>query len=231
MAHPPVPETTCGAPNRDAVLSFAHLAAFVPGAARHILVCAGSSDSEGALLKSRGARFVAGLLDTTAGSPGDGFDAVAQGPLDFTPIPGADTPFDCILCHFALERLRNPETFVQTLADRMAPGGLLLGTVPNMQYHKIVCALTEGRWAYGQSGVWDRKNLRFFTAREAKVLLESAGLGNVKVSSLVKDSDSVFPRDPAGLARSGRLRIGPLDDAAYQAWLTEYYLVLAVRPN
>lgn len=217
--------------DRARKLSLDALLEYVPRAAARVLDCTGEWGSRGLALKSRGAREVIGLVDATAGEPGptEGYDQVIQGPLDFIELPPERSVFDCILCSFALERLRNPEAFLPELLKRLAPGGLFLAVVPNMQYHKIVCALTEGHWTYGDSGVWDRKNLRFYTAHELRWLMDRAGVSQCKLASLVADAPEAFPLDGDGIAHIGRLRIGPLSQDAYPAWLTEYYLLLAVK--
>lgn len=226
------PDTICHHPEREHKRSMEGLLAYVPKSAARVLDCTGTFARRGALLKAHGVREVVALADSSAGIPGpdEGYDAITQGPLDFTELPAPGDPFDCIICSDALERLRNPGAFLEPLLERLAPGGLFIATVPNMQYHKIVCALTQGRWVYGDSGVWDRNNLRFFTAAEIKALLRRAGLGTCRIASLVKDDEQMFPRDPLGYVRFGNLRIGPLNDPACQAWLTEYYLALAVKP-
>lgn len=224
-------DTISHQPDRAQKLSLDHLLRYVPRSASRVLDCTGEWGGRGHRLKSRGAREVVGLVDATAGEPGpdEGYDRAIQGPLDFVKLPPPS--FDCILCTSALERLRNPETFLPPLLGLLAPGGLFLVVVPNMQYHKIVCALAEGRWAYGESGVWARNNLRFYTARELRWLMDRAGVAPCKLASLVADEPPAFPRDSEGIARVGRLCIGPLDEDSYPAWLTEYYLLLAVKPG
>lgn len=230
MAEDAILDTICHAPDRAHRLSLDYLLSCVPRSARRVLDCAVAPGARAAALREHGARTVVGLFAETP-DPGDpsGYDVVIPGPIDFAALPPVSEPFDCILCTGVLERLRNPDAFIPALLERLAPGGLFLATVPNMQYHKIVCALAEGRWAYGDSGVWDRNNLRFYTAREIRQHLQIAGLSSIRIAGLVGDSPSDFPRDKAGYARCGRLRIGPMDDAAYPAWLAEYYLVVAAR--
>jgi len=128
-----------------------------------------------------------------------------------------------------LERLRNPDAFLEPLLDCLAPGGLAILTAPNMQYHKTAFMLAGGRWCYGDSGVMARKNLRFFTAYEIRWMLQRAGITNVRFASLVKDDEAALPRDGEGYVWQGDIRVGPLNDEQYAAWLTEYYLVLATR--
>lgn len=226
-------DTLSHSTDRALRLNLEHLLSYVPRSAARILDCTGEWGGRGHRLKSRGAREVVGLVDATAGTPGpdEGYEHLTQGPLDFVDMPPALPPFDCIICTGALERLRNPEAFLPTLLNSLAPGGLFLAVVPNMQYHKIVCALTEGHWFYGESGVWDQKNLRFYTAHELHWLMNRAGVVHCKLASLVADEPAVFPRDGEGMARAGRLRIGPIDEGSYPQWLTEYYLLLAVKPG
>lgn len=225
------PDTCCHHPERERRLSMEGLLPYVPRSARRVLDCTGRWEHRAAALRAHGATEVIALADATAGpAPADhGYDAVIQGPLDFVALPPVNPGFDCIVCGDALERLRNPEAFLPRLMARLVPGGLFLAVVPNMQYHKIVCALAEGRWVYGERGVWGRDNLRFFTARELAWLMNLTGAASCKIGSHVADGPEEFPRDGDGYARAGRLKIGPIEDGAYPAWLTEYYLVLAVK--
>lgn len=231
MKRAETPDTVCRHPDRNRKLSIHGLLAYVPKSAARVLDCTGAFEGRGAVLKAHGAQEVVALADTTAGRPGpdEGYDKIIQGPLDFVGLPGVETPFDCILCSSALERLRNPGAFLGRVLDRLAPGGVFLAVLPNLQYHKTACALAQGRWVYGNTGVWDRDNLRFFTAAEMKSLTRRAGLGTCRIASLIMDDASEFPRDALGYARRGPLKIGPLNDPAYQAWRTEYYLALAVK--
>lgn len=226
------PDTICRQPDRARRLDLDHLLTYVPRSAQRVLDCTGEWGARGHRIKAHGAREVVGLVDGTAGEPGpdEGYDHVVQGPLDFAALPSGQ-PFDCVVCCGALERLRNPEAFLPTLLTRLVPGGLFLAVVPNMQYHKIVCALAEGTWVYGERGVWDRKNLRFYTAHELHWLMNNAEITQCKLLSLVADDATAFPRDEHGIIRAGRLRIGPMDAATHPAWLTEYYLLLAVKPG
>jgi len=226
------PDTVSGHPDRDSILSLESLLTYIPKSAGRVLDCTGAFGKRGIMLKQHGAREVVALADTTAGTPvpNEGYDEIIQGPLDFVTLPDVEKPFDCILCTSALERLRNPSAFLTPLLERLVPGGLFIAVVPNLQYHKTACALAKGRWIYGDSGVWDRNNLRFFTAAEIKSLARRSGLGTCRIASLFRDNETAFPRDAMGFARKGNLRVGPLNDPAYQAWLTEYYIVMAVKP-
>ena len=54
--------------------------------------------------------------------------------------------------------------------------GLVVASVPNVQYFPVACNLLRGRFDYRDAGVLDRTHLRFFTRRSARQLIEGAGL-------------------------------------------------------
>tara|TARA_R110001592_G_scaffold237042_3_gene495783 strand:- start:33 stop:728 length:696 start_codon:yes stop_codon:yes gene_type:complete len=225
------PDTVCHEPERLARLRLEALLPYIPKSAKRVLDCTGELSGRGAVLKDHGVAEAIGLVDASAGTPegNEGYDELIMGPLDFLPLPFEEESIDCILLTHVLERLRNPEAFLEPLLKCLTPGGIVVLTVPNMQYHKTVFMLAEGRWVYGDSGIMARKNLRFFTGYEVRWLLHRLGYTNVKFSCLVKDDERALPRDSEGYVRQGDVQAGPLADEHYIAWLTEYYLVLATR--
>ena len=231
MSESIVLDTVCHAPDRASRLALDALLPYIPQSARRVLDCTGVLANRGATLKAHGVVEAIGLVDASAGQPeGDeGYDELVAGPLDFTAIPFAPASLDCILFAHVLERLRNPEAFLELLLPCLAPNGLVIMTLPNMQYHKAVFMLAEGRWRYGESGVMARKNLRFYTGHEVRWMLQRLGFTNTRMTPLVKDGEDALPRDADGYVRRGDVRAGPLSSEQYAAWLTEYYLVLAAR--
>ncbi len=225
------PDTQCHTDDRATQLSLEVLLPYIPKAAKRVLDCTGVLAKRGATLKAHGVPEAFGLVDASAGTPhgNEGYDQLISGALDFTPLPFEAGSLDCILCTHVLERLRNPEAFLKPLLDCLSPGGLFIITVPNMQYHKTIFMLAEGRWCYGDSGVMARKNLRFYTAYELRWMLQRLGITNARFTSLVKDDEATLPRDENGYVGRGDVCAGPLGDDLYNAWLTEYYLVLATR--
>lgn len=231
MTDTAAPDTVCHQPDRAARLSIEALLPYVPTSAGRVLDCTGELGARGTALKTHGAGEVVGLVDRSAGTPeGDhGYDELITGPLDVTPLPFGPDSFDCMILSHVLERLRNPDAFLKPVFNCLAPGGIAILVVPNMLYHKAVFMLAEGRWCYGDTGVLARKNLRFYTAYEIRWMLQRLGITHVRFASLVRDEESVLPRDADGYVRRGDVRAGPLSDEQYAAWLTEYYLVLATH--
>ena len=231
MSERSVPDTQSHHPDRAACLAVDALLPCIPVSAKRVLDCTGVLAQRGVALKNRGIPEVFGLVDASAGTPrGDeGYDQLLLGSLDFLTLPYEAGSVDCILCTHVLERLRNPEAFLKRLLECLCPGGMLIMTIPNLQYHKTVFMLAEGRWCYGNSGIMARENLRFYTAHEMRWMLQRLGITNARFTSLVSDEEETLPRDGDGCVRRGGVCAGPLSDELYRAWLTEYYLMLASR--
>ena len=79
--------------------------------------------------------------------------------------------FDLILCLDVLEHMVDPWRFVDTLQHRLAPGGRLVISVPNIRCIKVLLPLVLlGRFRYQEYGILDRTHLRFFTRESALAL-------------------------------------------------------------
>lgn len=83
--------------------------------------------------------------------------------------------YDVIVCADVLEHLRDPAQVLRRCQDLLAPGGLLLVSVPNVAYAGMVAELMHGGWTYGPEGLLDATHLRFFTRRSFEALLQREG--------------------------------------------------------
>jgi 2-polyprenyl-3-methyl-5-hydroxy-6-metoxy-1,4-benzoquinol methylase len=88
----------------------------------------------------------------------------------------AQAPFGAIVCGDVLEHLRSPERVLALLASLLAPGGLVVASLPNVAHWTGRRALLRGRFPYADHGLFDRTHLRFFTRASARELVEGAGL-------------------------------------------------------
>jgi SAM-dependent methyltransferase len=88
-------------------------------------------------------------------------------------LPG---PFDAIIYGDVLEHLSDPLSALLAVNPSLAPGGLVVVSVPNVAHLWVRLALLGGRFDYTDRGILDRTHLRFFTRRTLLALLAEAGL-------------------------------------------------------
>ncbi|HWH83019.1 MAG TPA: class I SAM-dependent methyltransferase [Burkholderiaceae bacterium] len=80
--------------------------------------------------------------------------------------------FDLVLCLDVLEHLVDPWRCADRLAQRLAPGGKLIASLPNVRcLHTLMPLLLRGEWRYTEDGLLDRTHLRFFTRGSAIEML------------------------------------------------------------
>jgi len=90
-------------------------------------------------------------------------------------LPLPDGPFNVMIFADILEHLTNPATVFAHFAELLAPGGLVILSVPNVAHWYMRLSLLFGRFEYRERGILDRTHLRFFTLRSARKFLEDAG--------------------------------------------------------
>lgn len=94
------------------------------------------------------------------------------------PLPALQhAQYDAILCLDVLEHLRDPWAVLTKLLARLAPGGQVIVSLPNIRNYKLVLnLLLKGQFKYQNDGILDRTHLRFFTRKSAEEMLQEAGL-------------------------------------------------------
>lgn len=85
-------------------------------------------------------------------------------------------PFDAIVYGDVLEHLADPLSVVTALNHTLAPGGVVIVSVPNVAHLWVRLSLLLGRFDYADRGILDRTHLRFFTRRTFLEFLAQAGL-------------------------------------------------------
>lgn len=104
-------------------------------------------------------------------------DLVVEADLNASELPDGLAPADVILCLDVLEHLVDPWGCVDRLSALLAPGGVLVGSIPNVRnVRALLPLLLLGRWEYVEAGILDSTHLRFFTRRSAKALLDRGDL-------------------------------------------------------
>jgi len=94
--------------------------------------------------------------------------------------------FDVVVLLDVLEHLRDPEGVLRRCAEFLAPGGVVVLSVPNVSHADVRLSLLAGRFRYTGSGLLDRGHLRFFDREEVERLIKSAALEVVDEFTVVR---------------------------------------------
>lgn len=150
--------------------------ALVPAGVRQVVDVGCASGALGAALKAaRPEVEVRGIehAPEPAARAREVLDDVWVGDADALPA-GWPTP-DCVIFADVLEHVRDPWRVLADWRGRLAPGGHVVISIPNVAHRTIVGGLLRGRFDYASAGILDRDHVRFFTRRSATALLEGAG--------------------------------------------------------
>jgi methionine biosynthesis protein MetW len=183
--------------------------ALVPRSARRILDLGCSSGALGAGLKAeRGAVVVGVELDPAhAREAARRLDRVVTGDAEAV-LAGAELAgerFDCIVAADVLEHLADPWAALREAVALLEPGGTVVVSLPNVRFFETFWQLgVRGTWPRRPHGIFDAGHLRWFALRDARALLEQAGLrvGEVRPLIRVRPGGSRLDRRFEWLART-----------------------------
>lgn len=124
------------------------------------------------------------ISPTVAAQASMRLDQVIQGNIEAMELPIEPGSIDLLLCLDVLEHLVDPWETLRRLAALLRPNGVLVASIPNVRYYRVLLPLMlGGRWDYQDSGILDRTHLRFFTRATAIELVKSAGFSIEQVSA------------------------------------------------
>lgn len=84
--------------------------------------------------------------------------------------------FDIVICNDVIEHMPDHARFLRNIQRHIAPGGMLVGSIPNVRYYgNMFQFLLEKDWHYRDSGILDRTHVSFFTEKSLRKTLERAG--------------------------------------------------------
>jgi glycosyltransferase involved in cell wall biosynthesis len=106
----------------------------------------------------------------------DRLDGFVEADLNDGLPPEVGTGFDVVVAADVLEHVIDPTAALAQLRDVLAPGGVLMVSVPNFAHWYPRLRVLFGRFGYDRRGILDATHLRFFTRTSFEQLLESAGL-------------------------------------------------------
>jgi SAM-dependent methyltransferase len=195
------------------------VAALVLPWCRRVLEVGCARGGLGALLKARG-HHVTGieLVGEAADAARRRLDAVLEADVEADGFPFPADSFDAILFADVLEHLVDPWRVLREAAGVLAPGGVVVASIPNLQHHDVLWRLLRGRWEYRERGITDFGHLRFFTLHTIRGLFAQAGLHIDHVGHLYRRSAW---RAFLCLATAGAAR----------AFLTRQYLVVGCKAH
>lgn len=129
------------------------------------------------------------LVPSVAAEARKRVDHIFVGNIEELTLPFEPGSMNAILCLDVLEHMVDPWSAMGKLADLLAPGGVLVASIPNVQNYRVILPLLRGRWEYSSQGLLDRTHLRFFTRASAIELMECSGLRVDRV-----DATGIFGR-------------------------------------
>lgn len=88
-----------------------------------------------------------------------------------------DGYFDLVVCNDVIEHMPDADAFLKDIRQKMKPGGLLVGSIPNVRYYRnLFNLIVKKDWKYADGGILDRTHQRFFTKRSLRRSFLYAGL-------------------------------------------------------
>jgi SAM-dependent methyltransferase len=127
--------------------------------------------------RDHGAREIVGveLHPTSAAQAETVLDRVVCEPIE-TAIPKLEGSFDLIICADVLEHLVDPWSVVHDLGAVASASTVLAVSLPNIRFLPALLRIAIGRgFEYEESGIFDATHLRFFTRRDADLMLRRGG--------------------------------------------------------
>ncbi|MBI4576884.1 MAG: class I SAM-dependent methyltransferase [Planctomycetes bacterium] len=129
------------------------------------------------------------------------------------PLAEASATRDVAICIEVIEHLFDPEPLLREVARVLAPGGVVLATVPNCVHLRLRWYALSGRFhAMGDPATfhtpWRDPHLRFFTRRSFESLLRAAGIAVVELHGLAGVQTAGLSRFWPTLFASGFLAVG-----------------------
>src|ERR1019366_2615137 len=97
---------------------------------------------------------------------------------------------DCIVYGDILEHMRDPWAVLRAHAEVLAPGGVILICMPNVEHWSFAERLLRGTWNYEPEGLFDRTHLRWFNYATTRRALLDAGLFPTDVAPRIFDHDA-----------------------------------------
>jgi 2-polyprenyl-3-methyl-5-hydroxy-6-metoxy-1,4-benzoquinol methylase len=121
-------------------------------------------------------------------------------------VPGeVGGDFDVVVAADVIEHHRRPEELLRQIRGLLAPGGVLLLSVPNFGHWYPRMRTLAGRFGYDRRGILDRGHLRFFTRGGIERILRETGYQIRRAAVTGLPLDVLGGRGSRGLTMLGRV--------------------------
>lgn len=130
--------------------------------------------------------------DDAAIARSHGLDVVEASAVDFLANHGGN--IDTIVFADSLEHMPDPAAVLNRAGSRLAPGGRIVISLPNVAHLTVRLELLAGSFRYRDRGILDRTHLRFFTRRTFLELLDSCGLRPTVLEATPAPVEEALPR-------------------------------------
>lgn len=102
--------------------------------------------------------------------------------------------YDVILLLDVIEHMAEPEKFLATISNMLAPGGMVLVSVPNIAHWSVRFQLLFGFFCYTERGLLDKTHLQFFTRSRVRRFNQVVpALGCAEFDSSISPAELVLP--------------------------------------
>lgn len=201
----------------------------VPEDALCILDVGCGAGMTGKVLKERPGVFVAGLeMDHSAAEEARQIlDDVVEGNIETMVLPYEPNSFDCIIMADVLEHLVNPLAALKKAKQCLKPNGVIIASIPNVQFFGVIHFLAEGKWTYQKEGILDEDHLRFFTFTEIEKLFHSAGLEISAVDETLDSQYEAIAKSGTTSLKCGRVTIDGLSPEEMRRFFVFQYKIVA----
>ena len=150
-----------------------------------------------------------------------------HGDIEKIDLPYNESSFDCILFADVLEHLVDPLSALLKVHHLLKEDGVVVASIPNVQFHGVIHKLIEGNWAYEKEGILDETHLRFFTYKEIVKLFLQAGYSIQRVEEVLDPQYEKFAALNSTTLNFGRTQVKDLTPEEIKRFFVFQYKVIA----
>lgn len=129
--------------------------------------------------------------------------------------------FDYIIIGNVFEQLINPTKVLKDLGKYLKNDGYILLSIPNVMNYNIIRELLKGNWHYKDSGLLDKRSIRFFTKKEIENMFSNC---NYKINDIYYSVGFIDDKDKEFIEK-----ISSFSGVNKEEFQTEQYLIKAQK--